>query len=555
MRDQERPTRREFLEVTTVLAGGVAGGLLVPPSVAGGSALFRETARGSLASSSWSAGEVHHLLPTVSHDRILLKASFRRPLVEPPSLRVNSRLASGRRRDTKGEFWEFDVAGLEPDRTYELQILDRRRRSLCDPWPLTTFPAPTERPQQFRLLVYTCAGGHDMGRDPETGQLLWVPVPLRRKLLQAGLSWRPNAAIAIGDHVYWDLRAGRGATWLGRSAGAISQVGEFARDVPVLGTRNEAILHLAVRPQIADLYGTLFRSTPCFFVQDDHDYFENDHATDEIVTFPPDPFMLRLARATQRMYYPEYLPDSNRPSGLPSAGEEDRAPGVSESFGTVRFGRLVEILTYDCRRYLTLAGPTATFVPETVESWLRARMAAQETEHVVNLPSTPPGWTAGKWAEWYPDVLGPGGKLTTEQRKQYWQAGWAAQHDRLLGAACAMRGIPLFLSGDLHALGVCGIHRTDQVDWRANPVVSVLTGPISTGPWAWPSTYRGTPPLVPNRLEVEERLAPVERNGFSIVDFTPGRILIRFFSWKLGEPEAALDAMTPFQSFEVERRE
>jgi len=394
-----------------------------------------------------------------------------------------------------------------------------------------------------------------MGRDPETGQLLWVPVPLRRKLLQAGLSWRPNAAIAIGDHVYWDLRAGRGATWLGRSAGAISQVGEFARDVPVLGTRNEAILHLAVRPQIADLYGTLFRSTPCFFVQDDHDYFENDHATDEIVTFPPDPFMLRLARATQRMYYPEYLPDSNRPSGLPSAGEEDRAPGVSESFGTVRFGRLVEILTYDCRRYLTLAGPTATFVPETVESWLRARMAAQETEHVVNLPSTPPGWTAGKWAEWYPDVLGPGGKLTTEQRKQYWQAGWAAQHDRLLGAACAMRGIPLFLSGDLHALGVCGIHRTDQVDWRANPVVSVLTGPISTGPWAWPSTYRGTPPLVPNRLEVEERLAPVERNGFSIVDFTPGRILIRFFSWKLGEPEAALDAMTPFQSFEVERRE
>jgi len=39
-------------------------------------------------------------------------------------------------------------------------------------------------------------------------------------------------------------------------------VGEFQRDLPVLGTDNERKLQLAAGPQIADLYGTLFRSTP-----------------------------------------------------------------------------------------------------------------------------------------------------------------------------------------------------------------------------------------------------------------------------------------------------
>ena len=68
----------------------------------------------------------------------------------------------------------------------------------------------------------------------------------------------------------------------------------------------------AVGPQIADLYGTMMRSTPVFFLQDDHDYFENDEADDKLVTLPPDPFMLNLARASQLLYYPEFLPDAHR---------------------------------------------------------------------------------------------------------------------------------------------------------------------------------------------------------------------------------------------------
>ena len=63
----------------------------------------------------------------------------------------------------------------------------------------------------------------------------------------------------------------------------------------------------AAGPQIVPVYGTDFRSIPVFFLQDDHDYFENDVATDEIITFPPSYFMLQLARATQNMLYLEFL--------------------------------------------------------------------------------------------------------------------------------------------------------------------------------------------------------------------------------------------------------
>ncbi len=77
-----------------------------------------------------------------------------------------------------------------------------------------------------------------------------------------------------------------------------------------------------------------------FFLQDDHDHFHNDEATDAAVTFPADSFMLEAAWATQRLWYPEFLPDPNRPAGLPGADRPDREAarpaGLSDSFGTLR---------------------------------------------------------------------------------------------------------------------------------------------------------------------------------------------------------------------------
>ena len=277
------------------------------------------------------------------------------------------------------------------------------------------------------------------------------------------MSFNPNVVVANGDHIYWDLFSAR-ANLLGMSPAAKAYAGVFNRTLPVLGTANEQVLKRAAGPQILPLYGTDFRSTPVFFLQDDHDYFENDEATDEIITFPPSWFMLELARATQRLFYPEFLPDATRPGNLPwsSTGTRDGVPR-SESFGTLRFGRLLEVLLYDVRRTMTLAGPSAVFVDREVEQWLLARAAATDVTHVVHAPSNPPGWSAGKWGEWYPDVLGADGKLTVATAKPYWQTGWLAQHDRLMASLAAMSGrAPLVVSGDLHAVALGRMLRAGQ---------------------------------------------------------------------------------------------
>ena len=193
--------------------------------------------------------------------------------------------------------------------------------------------------------------------------------------------------------------------------------------------------------------------------------------------------MLQLARATQGLYYPEFLPDVARPLGLPWSSVGDRVWGVSESFGTLRFGRLVEILLYDVRRSQSMAGPSAVCVDPEVEQWLKARTAATEVTHIVHVPSNPPGWTAGKWGEWYPDVLGREGKLTTSEPKPYWQPGWLKQHDRLIDAMAAMKGrVPLVISGDLHAIAIGRMRRSGRLDLKDNPVNVVLSGPIGSRP-------------------------------------------------------------------------
>src|SRR6478736_5784729 len=112
-------SRREFL-VTVV--GGTAGLALA----------------GQQEKRSWRAGAVRHLLPTASHDRFLVKASFDRPLSATPVIRAGNRSARSVRLDTAGEFYSFDITNLEPEHTYQLTLHDARGKDLCDPWPLST---------------------------------------------------------------------------------------------------------------------------------------------------------------------------------------------------------------------------------------------------------------------------------------------------------------------------------------------------------------------------------------------------------------------------------
>ena len=308
--------RRDFLRAAA------AGPLLaaLPP------ALLAQTTAKPSPSGVWDRGTVRHLLPTVSDTQMLLKASFDPPLSQPPILRVDRATVPGRMTDTQGEMWAFHATGLTPARRYALSLHASTGRSLCQPWDLSTFPSPDARPDKLRVLFFTCAGGHE-GLD-------FLPVAIRNRMLRRALSFQPDAAIANGDHVYWDLRSPltsqrSGASPRAREIGG----GSFNRSDVVLGSDNEKILKRAAGPQIVPVYGTDFRSTPVFFIQDDHDYYENDDAYDEIVTFPPDAFMTGMARATQSMYYPEFLPDAARPGGLPGSASGGRGLPISESFG------------------------------------------------------------------------------------------------------------------------------------------------------------------------------------------------------------------------------
>src|SRR5262245_25149434 len=140
-------SRRDFLALS---AGAVALGMLSSPRPAPGQ-----------AAGGWNDGQVAHLIPTARHDRFLIKASFKAPLVRAPRLSVSGKSVEGVQTDGQGRFWRFDVPSLQPATLYELQLTESGGSALCDAWPLKTFPAPDSAPDHLRILAYTCAGGYD----------------------------------------------------------------------------------------------------------------------------------------------------------------------------------------------------------------------------------------------------------------------------------------------------------------------------------------------------------------------------------------------------------
>jgi hypothetical protein len=204
---------------------------------------------------------------------------------------------------------------------------------------------------------------------------------------------------------------------------------------------------------------------------------------------------------------------------------------------------------------MTLAGSSAVFIDPEVEKWLIARAASPEVTHLVHAPSNPPGWSAGKWGEWYPDVLGADNRLTVASPKPYWQDGWLKQHDRLMTSLAAMRGrTPLVVSGDLHAVGMGQMLRCGGLDLKANAITTVLGGPIGTGASLWPSAFRGVGPTPPAHLDMRETIKPIEQHGFTLADFQPDRIGLRFFKWDVTtqSPES-IDSLEPFHTTELGR--
>ena len=537
MRNQK--SRRDFIKQTAAATVASSAGL-APKATA---SLEKD----------WWQGDLAHLLPMVSDNRIFLKTSFSTPRASAPILSVNGVSIAGRRTGTTGRFWEFDAPGLDAGTVYELQLRDEGADALCDPWPLKTFPAPDENIDRLRIMIYTCAGG-DENKGVNQGLPEAVSKKLRQRFFRRGLTMNPDAVIGIGDQVYLDLETGINDKIYGPGTREFfDRYGWFDETLPVIGTKNEEILTAMVDEQIAKLYGVMFRSVPTYLTMDDHDYFENDEASASRITFPLKSFNLRLGRTTQHLYFPEFLPDRHRPAGLSGASASDRMAGLSESFGTLRYGKLAEILMYDCRRFMDLKAGLARFVPADAEHWLHQRTTSKDTLHCIHAPSTPMGWSAGKWGEWYPDRF-DGEKLTVEKEKPHWQVGWFSQHQRLMNTLSAQQRRPaVMVSGDLHAIGYGVVEESADLSFQDNPIHSILSGPIGTEQEGFPSFYRGVGAQVPNAIAMNEVTAPLEKLGFTLLDIEKNAITVRQYAWWRPEPEASIDTLQPFATYQISR--
>lgn len=522
-------------------------------------------ASSSLSDQNWKSGPVKHLIPSANHSRISLKAIFSRQ-INHPILSINGKQINGRPTDSKNRGFAFDAKDLRPNTRYELALMEGKTR-LTDSWFLSTMPDPESQPEHLRLLVFTCAGGHPLMSEGENSAFL--PQSTRRRLLQRGLSFKPHAMIAIGDHVYWDQR-----TWLESStagirkfsSGLFNAVGMLDREAQVYGGTNEEILKIVAGEQITPLYGTALRSTPSYFINDDHDYFENDEATDRYVTLPPESYQKQFFSFVRDHYLPDFLPSVDVPSTLSGA----MINGHNRHFGALRWGRLSETLMYDCAGFLSLKGETAGLIPPEVERWLCSRTADETVDQLMHIPSHPFGWSAGKWREWYPDVADSGQagtqaaqmyvdgqqrfKLTTGKAKFMWQKGWWNQHQRLLESISNQKRRPgLVLSGDLHATGHSKIIGSGNLSFASNPIHSIITGPLGTGS-GWPSTARGTPPVVASHIRLDSPAPVTERNGFTLLDITPDNIRVRLFAWRREHSSLTdIDTLEPYHDVTIKK--
>ncbi len=98
-------TRRDFVlgAAAATLPRLISSGIGGPASAAEGAKTGDEN---------WDQGQVKHLIPTVSHDRFLIKASFESALLAAPELEVGENRVRGEINAARGDFWQFDVRGL-----------------------------------------------------------------------------------------------------------------------------------------------------------------------------------------------------------------------------------------------------------------------------------------------------------------------------------------------------------------------------------------------------------------------------------------------------------
>ena len=468
-------SRRTFLKISGILATLLAGGYV-----------FRNS----------NNIEVKHILSSASHEKLAITLSLSKGTSSLDLILNNKFLAEGMPMDREGKHWQFIADELSPNRSYNLELISEGE-TIFEPWNLKTFPDPESEVNKVSMMAFTCAGGGDGFK--ASGKEFFKPHKFRQKIFDEGLSKKPDFVISIGDHIYFDLR-GENFPPVGRNSKLIKffvggylkfRYGVFNRLESAGSENNESILKLVGDDQIASLYGTKFKSTPIFFIPDDHDYFENDDAEEDLVTFPADDFSKGAFQKMADLFYPPLLdtPDNK----------------LGRKTGRIRYGNAFEGLIADCAGNMTLGGNKAVLISDEDEKWLIARMNSSNARHLAFIPSHPMGYTAGKWREWYPDVVaeegasgtvinellsGRKGSLTTNVNKYLWQEGWFLQHQRLLQSLSERYGSRFIFSGDIHAIGAASIIKSG-VALLEREIKTFLVGPVSSSTGTWPSFARG----------------------------------------------------------------
>lgn len=498
----------------------------------------------------WNEGAVKHILSNFDHEQLLLKVSTKTAFEKPIKLLLNEREIIATAADPKRRFWQFHAKNLKSDTTYSLQLFDNEDQSISDPWQIKTFPAPSASPEKLTIMTYTCAGGVE---ESFAGKEIFIDIKIRQELFKRGLSYNPDLVIANGDHIYWDqqsLQLSKLRSLLGIRLE--QKYGKLDLTKPMLGEENYETFTKIADIQIADLYGCYFRGVPIYFLPDDHDLFENDEATEQLVTFPPKDYMMDGAQSTQQLYYPEFLANAAKPKTFPDVHPFSEDLGTS--FGIIQYGNLAEFNLYDCKRFSDLKGEQAKVIPQDVENWLEERIDSSQAKWLFHVPSSPFGWTAGKWQEWYPDVLNENGELTITEEKYLWQSGWWKQHQRILAMLSNQKErIPLLLQGDLHIANAGRIDKSGGLDFHENPIYAIGTGPIGSSEMGYASSFRGIGAQVPKNMTVEELMKPIEKNGFTIIELDKEKAIIKVFAWRAPQKVAEIANMEPVFELVLER--
>ena len=514
-------SRRTFLKITAGIIGLFSGGFILRNS---------------------NNQKVNHILASASHEKLALCVSLSKKTSRLELVLDDKIVIKGVQTDKKGTNWQFISNKLESNHSYKLQLISEAEL-IYKSWNLKTFPDPDSEVESVSIMSFTCAGGPEGFKI--SGKEFFKPLKFRQKVFAEGLSMNPDFAISIGDHIYWDLR-GENAPQIGRKnklikfflGSYISLIyGSFNRSEKASSSRNEKVLKNIGNEQIASLYGTRFKSTPIFFIPDDHDYFENDDAEKELVTFPADKFSKDVFKKMADLFYPPLL---DTPDGKPK-----------RKIGRIRYGNVFEGLLADCAGDMTLGNKNAVLISEQNEEWLSSRIKNSQVKNLAFIPSHPFGYTAGKWREWYPDVVAEEGatgtvsnellsetrgSLTTEVRKYLWQEGWFLQHQRLIKSIARRKGSRFIFSGDIHAIGAASILKSGDIKLK-NEVKTFLVGSVGSSNAGWPSFARGITAENPENLECESIYKIREENGFTFFSIDNNKVLADVISCGGHNPE------------------